>query len=165
MLKVIRAEYISDPSIWGEITIYVYADGGGVYTVTFKDDDGTVLDTQTILKGKDAVAPKMLDKYVGSNYYEFQGWDIPYTNVSSNLTVTAVYKKSVVEYILGDLNNNITIETNDAIYLLYHVMLGENKYPVNQPTDYNGDGKVDTNDAIYLLYHVMLGNDKYPLKG
>ena len=44
-------------------------------------------------------------------------------------------------------------------------MLGADKYPVNQSTDYNGDGKVDTNDAIYLLYHVMLGTEKYPLKG
>ena len=160
---VIRAEYIADPSLWGEITIYVYEAGGGVYTVTFKDDDGTVLSTQTVLKGSSAEAPIMEDKYIGSTFYEFQGWDKGYTNVSSNLTVTAVYKKTTIEYILGDLNNNVTVETNDAIYLLYHVMLGSEKYPVNQPTDYNGDGTIDTNDAIYLLYHVMLGSDKYPL--
>ena len=162
---VIRAEYTADPSIWGEMTIIVYEAGSEVYTVTFKDHDGSILSTQSVIKGKDAVAPTVNNKYIGNTYYEFQGWDKAYTNISSNLTVTAMYKTSVIEYITGDLNSNTVVETNDAVYLLYHVMLGSEKYPVNQPTDYNGDGVIDANDAIYLLYHVMLGSEKYPLKG
>jgi hypothetical protein len=162
---VIRAEYKEDPSIWGEITIYVYSGQTSLHTVTFKDIDGTVLSTQTVFSGKDAIAPTMSDKYIDKIFYDFQGWDKSYTNVTSDLVITAVYKTSVVEYILGDVDNNKVVDANDAIYLLYHVMLGSEKYPVNQAADYNGDGKTDTNDAIYLLYYVMLGSEKYPLKG
>ena len=161
---VIRAEYKEDPSIWGEITIYVYGNQTKIYTVTFKDMDGTVLSTQNVFSGKDAAAPIVNDKYIDNTFYDFQGWDKVYTNVNSDLVITAVYKTSVVEYILGDVNKDVFVDSNDAIYLLYHVMLGSGKYPVNQNVDYNGDKVIDSNDAIYLLYHVMLGTDKYPLK-
>ena len=162
---VIRAEYIDDPSVWGEITIYVYGKETSIHTVTFKDYDGTVLSTQTVFTGKDAVAPDVSDKYIDKVFYDFQGWDKAYTNVTGDLVVTAIYKTSTVEYIKGDVDDNATVDTNDAIYLLYHVKLGSEKYPVNQSTDFNGDGKTDANDAIYLLYYVMLGSEKYPIKG
>ncbi|MBQ8293385.1 MAG: leucine-rich repeat protein [Bacilli bacterium] len=63
---------------------------------------------------------------------------------------------------LGDLNNDMIIDTNDVIYLLYYVMFGESMYPVNQSVDYDQDNNVTTNDVVYLLYHVMF-EEAYPL--
>jgi hypothetical protein len=55
------------------------------------------------------------------------------------------------------------VNTDDAIYLLYNVMFGDEDYPVNQNCDFDGNGTVNTDDAIYLLYHVMFGEEDYPL--
>ena len=57
------------------------------YTVTFKDWDGTILSTQTIEEGKSATPPTTPTR-VG---YKFDGWDKSYSNVTSNLTITATY--------------------------------------------------------------------------
>lgn len=62
---------------------------------------------------------------------------------------------------IGDLNGDDTLDADDAIYLLYHISIGEG-YPISDDCDYNGDGKLDQDDAIYLLYHTLLG-DRYPI--
>ncbi len=64
-------------------------------------------------------------------------------------------------YILGDADGNETIDSDDAIYLLFHTLLPE-EYPVNQKCDFDGDGDLGSDDAIYLLYHTLL-LEKYPL--
>lgn len=71
--------------------------------------------------------------------------------------------KAGVKYLPGDVNGDLKVTSADAIYLLYHTLLGDSRYPLNQPVEYNGDGKVTSTDAIYLLYHVLLGDSRYPL--
>ena len=66
-------------------------------------------------------------------------------------------------YIPGDADGDGTVNTDDAIYLLYNVMFGDEDYPVNQNCDFDGNGSVNTDDAIYLLYYVMFGEEDYPL--
>ena len=63
----------------------------------------------------------------------------------------------------GDLDGDGERNTDDAIYLLYNVMFGDEDYPISQPGDLNGDGETNTDDAIYLLYCVMFGEEDYPL--
>ena len=64
----------------------------------------------------------------------------------------------------GDVNGDGKVNTEDAIYLLYNRMIGEASYPVNQSTDFDGDGYIgNSDDAVYLLYHVIFGAEKYPL--
>lgn len=58
------------------------------YTVTFKDYDGTVLSTQTVQRGKAAVAP--VDPIRSG--YVFIGWDKEFDNITSDLMVTAKYE-------------------------------------------------------------------------
>ena len=60
------------------------------YTVTFKDWDGTVLKTQTVNHGSSATAPSNPVR----EEYDFIGWDKSFTNITSNLDITAQYKKS-----------------------------------------------------------------------
>ena len=71
--------------------------------------------------------------------------------------------KDIQLYIPGDVDNNGIVNTDDAIYLLYNVMFGDEDYPMNQDCDFDGNGTVNTDDAIYLLYHVMFGEEDYPL--
>ena len=60
------------------------------FTVTFVDMDGeTVIEAQTVNYGEDAVAPEA----PAHDGYEFIGWDIPFSSVTSDLTVTAQYER------------------------------------------------------------------------
>ena len=65
-----------------------------------------------------------------------------------------------------DTNGDGAVDTDDAVYLLLHVMFGLEDYPIaGTYSDFNGDGTTDTNDAVYLLLHVMFGSEDYPIAG
>ena len=72
------------------------------------------------------------------------------------------YMLAETDYICGDVNGDDSVDSDDAIYLLYYTLLPDD-YPINQSGDFNGDGEVNSDDAIYLLYHTLLPDD-YPLK-
>ena len=57
------------------------------YTVTFLGADGEILDTQTVTYGGFATAPEP-PEIEGKNFVR---WDRAFTNVTSDLTVTAIY--------------------------------------------------------------------------
>ena len=69
-------------------------------------------------------------------------------------------------YLLGDVNSDGIVDSDDSVYLLYHLFFFEEsgEYPVNQVCDFNGDGVTDSDDALYLLYHVLYAyTGDYPL--
>lgn len=66
-------------------------------------------------------------------------------------------------YTVGDVDGNNVIDSDDAIHLLYHILFGEEGYPISQPVDYDKNGHTDSDDAIYLLYHILFGAENYPL--
>ena len=57
------------------------------YTVTFKNYDGTVLETQKVEKGKGATAPADPVR----EHFTFAGWDKSFDKVTSDLVITATY--------------------------------------------------------------------------
>ena len=60
------------------------------YTVTFKDWDGTTLKTETVEEGVNATAPSNPSR----EGYSFTGWDKDFSNITSDLIVTAQYTKN-----------------------------------------------------------------------
>lgn len=76
--NVITISYIGD----GE-----YEDSDLEFVVEFVDYDGTLLKRQEVEAGEDATPPADPER----EGYEFTGWDTDYTNVRSNLVVTAQY--------------------------------------------------------------------------
>lgn len=63
------------------------------FTVTFKNYDGTILKTEEVLKGQNATAPTTPTR----EGYIFEKWDVEFTNVTSDLVVTAVFVEDVPE--------------------------------------------------------------------
>ena len=59
------------------------------YTVTFLDEQGNVLDVQTVFHGRPATAPAAPER----SDTVFTGWDKDFSAVKSDLTVTAKYKQ------------------------------------------------------------------------
>lgn len=60
------------------------------YSVTFKDWDGTILKIEQVEEGASATAPENPTR----EGYTFIGWDKNFSNVQSNLVVTAQYQKN-----------------------------------------------------------------------
>ena len=69
------------------------------YTVKFVDWNGAVLKTEVVEEGASATAPANPTRPSDADYeYTFEKWDTDFTNVTSNLTVTAVYTKTPIGY-------------------------------------------------------------------
>ncbi len=84
------------------------------YTVTFVDYDGTtVLSTQTVDYGSAATAPEEPIR----EGYSFEDWDVAYSNITSDLTVTAQY--SITSYsITYNLDEGTNDESNPSEYTI-----------------------------------------------
>ena len=128
-------------------------------TVVFKNFDGSIISSAEYAYGEKVSAPADPTRPADSKgEYEFSGWNQPIVDCTANAEYIAVY---ALKYPVGDVDRNMTVNEDDAIYLLRHVLTPEG-YPIACSPDYNQDGKVNEDDAIYLLRHV-LSPDIYPL--
>lgn len=73
-----------------------YINPSSLRTVTFVDWDGTVLKTQQVEVGVAATAPADPAR----SGYNFIGWDVDFSNVTENITVTAQYE--LIPVVLND---------------------------------------------------------------
>ena len=102
------------------------------YTVRFLDWDGTVLSTQTVTQGQDAVAPAFPSH---SGYY-FAGWDHEFTNVQADIDVTAQYLQAIYEitptFVFPAAGDTVTNDVMTPTHELYNV-LGQISVPDGAP--------------------------------
>ncbi len=71
-----------------------------LYTVTFENEDGTVLETQQVAKGGTVSysASTPIKPYDKDAHYTFAGWDKPLTNITADTKVTARYTATAHTY-------------------------------------------------------------------
>ena len=93
------------------------------YTVTFVNYDGTVLDTQHVVKYGDAVDPvtsgriQTPTKPMDAQYtYTYSGWSSALTNVAANRTITAQYTSTVRSYTIRFLNGTSVLQSSEVAY-------------------------------------------------
>lgn len=128
--------------------------------VTFLNYDGTVISQTQYAIGAAVSIPE--DPYKPADKmgeYVFTGWDKTVVACAGNATYTATFK---LRYAIGDLDRNDSVDGNDAIYLLRHVLYPE-KYTIHAWADFVADDQITEADAIYLLRHVLYP-EKYPLQ-
>ncbi|MBO4250469.1 MAG: BspA family leucine-rich repeat surface protein [Paludibacteraceae bacterium] len=141
---------------------YAHVDGGTAnpgyfsstyvpyFTVRFEDHDGTLLKEMQVAQGGKAVAPD--DPY--RDGYTFTGWDTDFSNVQSDLTVTAKYKKKIVYYTVT------FVDWDDTVLKKEEVAEGEDATPPAAPErdGYEFDGwdgnykNVQSNRTITAKY-------------
>ncbi|MDD4388425.1 MAG: InlB B-repeat-containing protein [Bacilli bacterium] len=109
------------------------------FNVTFVDSDDTVLSSDTIRYGEDAVAPNQPSK----NGYLFTGWNLDFKNIKEDLTVTAEYQ--VVTY---------TITYYDGDNLLTHIPAS---YDIENGIEIEGLGKEGLEFVGWYLDSVFTG--------
>ena len=99
-------------------------------TVTFYDDDGTVLKTESVAYGEDATSPANPTKAETAQFYfTFDGWDKPYTNITSNTDIYATYSEELRAYSITffDEDGTTVLKTETVFY-------GEDATPPEDPT-------------------------------
>ena len=92
------------------------------YTVTFLDEDGTVLSSQIYHWGDKVIAPADPTKAADNVYtYDFGGWDKTVVNCAGNATYTATYEATFIEYTVefrnwnGDVISSRTYHWDDEV--------------------------------------------------
>ena len=90
--------------VQGDLSVYAVVEEDAKFTVEFVDFDGSVLSSQTVYIGEDAVAPADPIR----EGYTFIGWDKGFSRVQSNVTVNALYRdNSKFSVIFKDRDGNI----------------------------------------------------------
>ena len=119
------------------------------YIVTFKDWDGSVLKTEEIESGSAATAPSNPSR----EGYEFIGWDKTFSNITSDLTVTAQY--SIKTYTVRFYSDSTFLKTETVEH-------GKSATAPNSPikeghtfTGWDKDFTNITSDlSVYALYEI-----------
>ena len=121
------------------------------YTVTFKDWDGTVLKTESVLEGGSVTPPNNPSR----EGYRFTGWNKGFSNITTDLTIEAQY----VEVCLITFISSITGEVSYECYVDRgeHFPIYEGDIP--EGYKYNGiseDSIYVTGDTTVYVYFIKL---------
>jgi len=93
------------------------------YTVMFCDWNGNILKTDIVVSGKGATAPTDPTR----EGFSFTGWDVPFNNITSNLTVTA-------RYMLNTVSGNADHSGGNILPQIYNTQPDRNPPPMNSIT-------------------------------
>ena len=117
------------------------------FVVTFKNDDGTVLDIQHIDQFENAVDPITREenpisiptkKSTISHSYTYAGWDSSLINIIEDRTITATYTESLRDYTVQYVSKGVIVQSTVGKY-------GENVI-------YTGDIPTYTAEEPYTFY-------------
>ena len=145
-------------------------------TVTFVDWDGTVLSTQVVADGNSATAPEVPER----EGYTFTGWDVEFTSVTENITVTAQYDIKKYSVVFCDWDGSIISEqvvehgeaaiappdpareglnftgwSIDFSIITSDCFIYAVYAPIANSGDASGDGAVNAVDALVAMRYVL----------
>lgn len=107
------------------------------YTVNFYMPDGSLIDTQTVEYGSDAVEPECSDSYFDWNTYkmgEFSGWSSSLKDIKGDVSITAEYNNEYAQPVIS-----IYTTANSASIKMY---TPENCYLYAMDFGFNWSGNI-----------------------
>ncbi|MBR3416078.1 MAG: InlB B-repeat-containing protein, partial [Clostridia bacterium] len=103
--------------VTSDVTYYaVFGSTVNEYTITWKNDDGTVIDTTTVAYGSTPTHADAEKEATAQYTYTFEGWDPEITSVTGDAAYTAQFSSTVNEYTItwnddeGNLIDTTTVE-------------------------------------------------------
>ena len=141
---------------WGDLTV-TYDTFLEEYPVTFKNEDGSILDVQWVVRGSAAVDPvtradNPIDtptkaSTVDTNFH-YAGWDSEayLEAIYGAVTITATYTTSVRYYTIR--------------WYVEGVLKQETSVPYGSGAEYTGETPVKADNAAYDIYYLFSGWDK-----
>lgn len=124
-VPIIREKKLADyNAAWPDLEI-TYNTMVEQFSVTFVNDDGTILDVQYVDKGTAAVDPTTrADNPIAtptkestvSTYYTFAGWDKSLVNAFENQVITATYTGATRSYTIKYVSKGVTLQETVAEY-------------------------------------------------
>ena len=124
-VPVMREKILADyNAVWTDLEIS-YNTLVNQYSVTFLNDDGTVLDIQYVDKGTAAVDPITRTENpiatptkasTVSTDYTFAGWDKAFVNAFENQVITATYSETTRRYTIQYVSNGTVLQRDVAKY-------------------------------------------------
>lgn len=124
-------------------------------TVTFIDPiEDEIIDFFEVLYGQSVTAPAA-PEHEG---FTFVGWDVEFSCVTEDITVTAQYQQNGPQPLVGDANLDGTISFAD-VAALYNLILtgGGITAELQYVCDVNGDGSIGFADVAALYNYVFAG--------
>ena len=154
-VPVMRERKLADYHVaWPDLEI-TYDTLINQFTVTFKNDNGEILDIQYIDKGEKPVDPiKRKENPISTptkastveNYFTFDKWDTELVPIFANVTITATYKST---------RRNYTIK-----YVAKGTVKQETKAPYGTNVLYAGDIPIYTVEETAYKYYLFTGWDQ-----
>ncbi len=135
--------YVADTVVQsGELSAPRGPESGG-YTVVFVNADGTTLSSVTVEQGGTATPPEVPSMTGENKRYVFTGWSSDTTNVTANMTVSAVYQVYKAE--------KVTLIQQDGTPVAgYQITVGEKTEKI---TVYTGWQTIDGKTYYYDVNH------------
>ena len=154
-VPVMREKVLTEyKEAWSDLKI-TYNTLVSQFTVTFINDDGTVLDVQYVDKGEKPVDPiTRKDNPIAiptkestiSTDYTFARWDSDFTAAFSNQTYKATYSEKVRQYTVRYLSMGNVLETHTGDY--------------NSYVEYEGEIPMYVAEESAYKYHLFKGWDQ-----
>jgi len=125
------------------------------YTVTFKNYDGTILETKSVNYGSTvAYSGTTPTKQADAQYtYTFSGWDKSLTNITANTVITAKFTSTINKYTVT-FNSMGGTEEIEPLIVSYGYSCGELPIPEKDGFIFDGwytkevDGEEVTNETV-----------------
>ena len=153
---VVRQKLLADYNeAWTDLTIS-YDTLITQFTVTFQNDDGTILDIQYVDKGSKPVdpitrsenpIPTPTKESTVSTDFAYNGWDSELISVFSNQVITATYSETTRVYTAKYVSKGVTLQETTA--------------PYGTTIFYEGDIPTYTAEESAYVYYWFTGWDKF----
>ena len=123
-VPVIREQELYEyRSAWPDLEI-IFESMINQYAVTFKNDDGTILEVQYVDKGSSAVDPATradnpiipTKESSVSHNFTFDCWDSSLQDIFEDRVVVAVYKESLRTYTIKYVSKGVTLQESTGLY-------------------------------------------------
>ena len=85
------------------------------------------------------------------------------TSIAALLAASVLFTFAASAGVLGDIDGNENVTSDDAVYLLRYTLFPE-YYPLTVFADFDHNDMITSDDAVYLLRYILFP-DYYPLTG